>query len=79
VAERFGDTLAIDIVTVAQQFYRTHEDAYDYLAIYNNMDIPAMPGAVAYESTVRSSGTGYGYPSRTPARSTDRHRGCNRS
>ena len=62
VAERFGDTLAIDIVTVAQQFYRTHEDAYDYLVIYNNMDIPAMPGAVAYESTVRSSGTGYGYP-----------------
>jgi len=47
---------------VAQQFYQTHEDAYDYLAIYNNMDIPSMPGAVAYESTVRSSGTGYGYP-----------------
>jgi uncharacterized protein (TIGR03437 family) len=60
VAERFGDTLAIDIVTVAQQFYQTHEDAYDYLVIYNNMDIPSMPGAVAYESTVRSSGTGYG-------------------
>ena len=62
VAERFGNTLAIDIVTVAQQFYQTHEDAYDYLVIYNNMDIPSMPGAVAYESTVRSSGTGYGYP-----------------
>ena len=26
------------------------------------MGIPSMPGAVAYESTVRSSGTGYGYP-----------------
>jgi len=62
VAERFGNTLAIDIVTVAQQFYQTHEDAYDYLAIYNNMDIPSLAGAVAYESTVRSSGTGYGYP-----------------
>jgi uncharacterized protein (TIGR03437 family) len=61
VAERFGNTLAIDIVTVAQQFYLTHEDAYDYLVIYNNMDIPAYAGAVAYESTVRSSGTGYGY------------------
>jgi uncharacterized protein (TIGR03437 family) len=60
VAERFGNTLAIDIVTVAQQFYQTHEDAYDYLVIYNNMDISAMPGAVAYESTARSSGTGYG-------------------
>jgi len=61
VAERFGDSLAIDIVTVAQQFYQTHEDAYDYLVIYNNMDIWAMTGAVAYESTARSSGTGYGY------------------
>ena len=60
VAERFGDTLAIDIVTVAQQFYQTHEDAYDYLVIYNNMGISAMTGAVAYESTARSSGTGYG-------------------
>ena len=62
VAERFGNTLAIDIVTVAQQFYQTHEDAYDYLVIYNNEGIQSMPGAVAYESTVRSSGTGYGYP-----------------
>ncbi len=61
VAERFGNTLAIDIVTVAQQFYQTHEDAYDYLVIYNNMDIPSLAGAVAYESTARSSGTGYGF------------------
>jgi hypothetical protein len=57
VAERFGNTLTIDIVTVAQKFYENHEDAYDYLVIYNNMNIDAMPGAVAYESTVRSRGT----------------------
>ena len=62
VAERFGNSLAIDIVTAAQRFYQTHEDAYDYLVIYNNMDIQSMPGAVAYESTVRSNGTGYGFP-----------------
>jgi uncharacterized protein (TIGR03437 family) len=60
-AERFGNTLDVDVVTVAQRFYETHEDAYDYLVIYNNMDIPALPGGViAYESTVRSRGTGYG-------------------
>ena len=59
VAERFGNTVEIDIVTVAQKFYETHEDAYDYLVIYNNMSIDAMAGAVAYESTVRSSGAGY--------------------
>ena len=45
---------------LAQKFYETHEDAYDYLVIYNNMGIDAMPGALAYEATVRSSGTGYG-------------------
>ena len=61
VAERFGNTEEIDIVTVAQRFYDTHDDAYDYLVIYNNMGIDAMAGGVvAYEATVRSSATGYG-------------------
>src|ERR1035437_7491602 len=60
VAERFGNTQEIDIVTAAQKFYETHEDAYDYLVIYNNMGIGAMAGALAYEATVRSSATGYG-------------------
>lgn len=60
VAERFGTDLAVDAVTVAQKFYRTHEDSYDYLVIYNNQDINAMPSAVAYEDTVRSAGLGYG-------------------
>jgi uncharacterized protein (TIGR03437 family) len=65
VAERFGNALDVDVVTVAQRFYETHEDAYDYLAIFNNMDIAALPGGViAYESTVRSRGTGYGAPPR---------------
>jgi uncharacterized protein (TIGR03437 family) len=61
VAERFGDTVTVDIVTLAQKFYRTHEDSYDYLVVYNNESIPALNGGtVAYENTVRSSGTGYG-------------------
>src|SRR5262249_31897269 len=60
VAERFGDQLSIDIVTVAQKFFQTHEDAYDYLAIFNNMDVPAGATAVAYETTVRNQRTGYG-------------------
>jgi uncharacterized protein (TIGR03437 family) len=65
VAERFGNALEIDIVTLAQQFYRTHEDAYDYLVVYNNMDIAAMSdGVVAYENTVRSRGSGYGADAR---------------
>src|ERR1035437_1426023 len=60
VVERFGNAVEIDVVTLAQKFYETHEDAYDYLVIYNNMSIGAMAGALAYEATVRSSATGYG-------------------
>ena len=59
VAEVFGNSVAVDIATAAQQFYLTHEDSYDYLVIYNNMDIPALGDAVAYENTVRSAGAGY--------------------
>jgi uncharacterized protein (TIGR03437 family) len=62
VVERFGNTLDIDIVSLAQKFYQTHDDAYDYLVIYNKMGIDAMAGALAYEATVRSSGTGYSVP-----------------
>ncbi|QOY90082.1 hypothetical protein [Paludibaculum fermentans] len=60
VAERFGTTLDIDIVRVAQRFYETHEDAYDYLAIFNTSGIAAAAGALAYETTVRSLRQGIG-------------------
>jgi uncharacterized protein (TIGR03437 family) len=62
VAEPFGNTQEIDIVTLAQRFYETHDDAYDYLVIYNNMGVAAGATSLAYESTVRSSATGYGVP-----------------
>jgi uncharacterized protein (TIGR03437 family) len=63
VAEVFANGLQIDIVTVAQRFYQTHEDAYDYLVVYNNMGIAAAgEGTIAFENTVRSSGTGYNVP-----------------
>ena len=59
VVERFGNVAEVDIVTVAQKFYETHDDAYDYLVIYNNMHVATGPTSLAFESTVRSSGTGY--------------------
>ena len=62
VVERFGDTLEIDTVTAAEIFYRTHEDSYDYLVIYNNMNIAAGSSAVAVTNAVRRIGTGYGAP-----------------
>lgn len=60
VAERFGSTREVDIVRVAQRFFETHEDAYDYLAIFNTSGIPAASGALAYETTVRSLRQGIG-------------------
>jgi uncharacterized protein (TIGR03437 family) len=60
VAERFSDTVDIDIEAAAQKFYQTHDDAYDYLVFYNNMGIPAGPSAVSWESTVRNHRSGYG-------------------
>jgi hypothetical protein len=60
VAERFGGTDEVDVVTAAQKFYQTHDDAYDYLVFYNNRGIGSCPGAVACEMTVRNNRSGYG-------------------
>ena len=60
IAERFSGSDAVDIVTTAQRFYQTHEDAYDYLVIFNGESVAAGPSVVAYEVTARNSRTGYG-------------------
>lgn len=60
VAERFGGDNEIDIETATQKFYETHDDDYDYVAFFNDEDIPAGPGAVSWEQTVRNHRTGYG-------------------
>jgi hypothetical protein len=60
VAERFGATDGIDVVRVAQRFYETHEDAYDYLVIFNTAGVAASPGALANETTVRNNREGIG-------------------
>lgn len=60
VAERFSGRLELDTTTAAQKFYAANEDAYDYLVFFNNMEIDAASGAVAWESTVRNTGEGFG-------------------
>jgi len=60
VAERFGNNLEIDVTTAAQKFYRNHEDAYDYLVFFNDLDVPVGDSAVAYELTLRNQRSGYG-------------------
>ncbi len=60
VAESFGGTDEVDVVTAAQIFYQTHDDAYDYLVIYNSEGVGSCSGAVACEITVRNNRSGYG-------------------
>ena len=60
VGERFSQSDSVDIAAAAQRFYETHEDAYDYLVIFNSEGISAAPGAVAYEVTVRNRRSGFG-------------------
>jgi uncharacterized protein (TIGR03437 family) len=62
VVEEFSSGTTIDIVAAAQRFYQTHEDAYDYLVLYNDLGISASEtgGVLAYESTVRNSVAGLG-------------------
>lgn len=62
VLERFGTRQEIDVVTAAQVFFRAHEDAYDYLIVFNALDLPAGDSAVAYAITVRNAVTGIGDP-----------------
>jgi uncharacterized protein (TIGR03437 family) len=59
-AERFSGLEEIDIFTAAQKFYLNHEDAYDYLVIYNTLGVSAGDGAVAFETTLRNNRSGYG-------------------
>ena len=60
ILERFTNVEEIDIVLAAQKFFETHDDTFDYLAIYNNMGIASGPGSVAFEVTVRNSRLGIG-------------------
>jgi len=59
-AERFGSEESIDIVRTAQRFYQTHEDAYDYLVIFNAMGVSVAPGALANMTAVRTKVHGIG-------------------
>jgi uncharacterized protein (TIGR03437 family) len=61
IAERFTTTAEVDVFATAKRFYETHEDAYDYLVVYNYAGVLAAPGAVAYEMTARNlNRAGYG-------------------
>ncbi len=62
VLERFTRLQEVDTILAAQKFYEAHDDAYDFLVFYNDLNISAAPGAVAFEVPIRNHRTGYGDP-----------------
>jgi uncharacterized protein (TIGR03437 family) len=55
--ERFQSEFLIDMSLTAQRFFETHDDAYDFLAIYNNMNVTA-DGGVAFSISYKNAVTG---------------------
>ncbi len=60
VAERFGDSTAVDLVTASQKVYESQDDAYDYLAFFNASGVSAGSGVIAFEVSVRARRKGIG-------------------
>jgi uncharacterized protein (TIGR03437 family) len=60
IAERFTNVDEVETVLAARRFFEAHEDAYDFLVIFNSLGVAAAPGAVAFESTLRNTRAGYG-------------------
>ncbi len=60
IAERFSTTREIDFMAAIQKFYQNHEDAYDYVVLFNKLGIPDSPGSIASERTARTRWTGNG-------------------
>ncbi|MBL8213458.1 MAG: hypothetical protein JNK87_22260 [Bryobacterales bacterium] len=55
LAERFTTSDSLDSVLLAQRFYQTHDDGYDYLVVYNNLGLAARSFAVATTLPVRTT------------------------
>ncbi|MEZ5360944.1 MAG: hypothetical protein R2748_01045 [Bryobacterales bacterium] len=60
LAELFQLVPDLDINAVSQQFYRTHDDVYDFLVVFNALGLSAGATAFAYEVNVRNEVLGIG-------------------
>ena len=65
VAEVFTGSTEIDLIAIAQRFYQTHEDVYDFLVVFTNFDFN-LDGAFAYELNIANQVTGIGEVSVPP-------------
>ena len=58
VAERFSQSVSLDLVTVAQKFYQTHPDVYDQLVIWTDQTLTTQ--GFSFEATVANEIAGLG-------------------
>ncbi len=59
VAEVFTATTQLDLPAVARLFYRTHQDAYDFLIVFTTFEF-GLDGAFAFEINIANQVTGIG-------------------
>ena len=60
LAEIFSPITTIDCFALTQKFYRNHDDAYDFILVFNDFSLPAAPAAFAFEVNVRNEVLGIG-------------------
>ena len=59
IGERFSQTADLDLVALAQKFYRTHADLYDQLVVWTD-EVMTPENAFSFEVTVANSISGIG-------------------
>jgi uncharacterized protein (TIGR03437 family) len=60
LAEIFSPRTDLDIMAAAQRFYLNHDDAYDFLVVFNDFGLAPGPGTFAFEVNVRNEVLGIG-------------------
>lgn len=60
LAEIFQSDRFLDVLASGQKFYGNHEDAYDFLVVFNSVGLEAGDGAFAFELTLRNEVLGIG-------------------
>lgn len=60
LAEIFQSDRFLDVLASGQKFYGNHEDAYDFLVVFNSVGLEAGDGAFAFQLNVRNEVLGIG-------------------
>ncbi len=59
-AEIFTNRLELDCFAASQQFFRNHDDVYDFVVFFNDIGLSNGPGSFAFEVNVRNEARGIG-------------------